>query len=592
MEENMNKKIKTVLTGVLALGLITANLTSLKINASETIIEIPFPYNPSNLPFSEPVEEVKTYENLEYEIINNEIKIVKYLGEELELIIPSEIEGLPVTNIDDYAFHSNENLTYIEIPNSVKSIGQSAFDGCLNLTAVKLPDSLNTIEKYLFLKCNSLKDIIIPDSVVSIEEGSFSNCTSLTKVNIPSSVRQIMTNVFFKCTSLEEITVDKNNPNYSDIGGVLFNKEQTVLLNYAIGKKDTFYEIPKSVTKIGAWAFTKSDNLESISIPEGVTQIDGAAFVGCSKLLDFNIPDSLIKVGFAAFNSQWYKDQPDGPLYIGDIFYKYKGPLPENAELVLKENTKSIADNAFYICSELISIYIPSSVTVIGNLSFYGCTNLTSIVIPDSVTEIGEVAFYDCSKLTSIVIPNSVENIDSGAFASCEQLETVILSNKLTTISNISFAECTKLSSIEIPNSVTSINSNSFSGCTNLTKAIIPSSVTYISNDAFLECPNLTIYGEKNSVAESFAIENNINFVNINVPAIDDTIIYGDANNDGVVNNSDLVSLCQYLIKSVDLDENSLKLSDLNGDGIVDIADVAILKQYILGDKVVLGGGK
>lgn len=519
----MNNKIKNVLTVVLALGLITASFTSPKINASETIIEIPFPSNHSNLPFSEPIEKAKTYENLEYEIINNEINIIKYLGSDPELIIPNEIEGLPVTYIADSAF---------------------------------------------------------------------SNCTSLTKINIPSSVSKISLNIFLLCNSLEEINVDENNNYYCDINGVLFNKEQTILIKYPSGKKDTFYEIPKSVTSIDAWSFAKSVNLESISIPEGVIQIDDAAFVACSKLLDFNIPDSLIKVGAAAFNSQWYKNQPDGPLYIGDIFYQYKGTLPENSKLVLRENTKSIADNAFYCCSELISIDIPSSVKVIGGFSFYGCTNLTSIVIPNSVTEIGELAFEDCSNLTSIVIPDSVENIGMAAFYTCEQLETVVLSNKLTTISDFSFADCTKLSSIEIPNSVTSINSNSFTGCTNLIKAIIPSSVTYISNDAFLECPNLTIYGEKNSVAESFAIENNINFVDINAPAIDDTIIYGDANNDGVVNNSDLVSLCQYLIKSVDLDENSLKLSDLNGDGIVDIADVAILKQYILGDKVVLSGGK
>lgn len=520
----MNNKIKNVLTVVLALGLITASFTSPKINASETIIEIPFPSNHSNLPFSEPIEKAKTYENLEYEIINNEINIIKYLGSDPELIIPNEIEGLPVTYIADSAF---------------------------------------------------------------------SNCTSLTKINIPSSVSQITPNVFSKCNSLEEINVDENNNYYCDINGVLFNKEQTILIKYPSGKKDTFYEIPKSVTSIAAQSFTKNITLEHISIPEGITQIGILAFVGCSQLSDFNIPDSLIKVGAFAFHgTKWYDEQPDGLLYIGDIFYKYKGVLPENAEIILKENTKSIAENAFQYCSELISIDIPNSVKLIGSFSFYGCTNLTSIVIPDSVTEIGELAFEECSNLTSIVIPDSVENIGMTAFASCEQLESIVLSNKLTTISNTSFAGCTKLSSIEIPNSVTSINSNSFSGCTNLTKAIIPSSVTYISAYAFRECPNLTIYGEKNSVAESFAIENNINFVDINAPVIADTIIYGDANNDEVVNNSDLVTLCQYLIKTTDLNEESLKLSDLNGDGIVDIADVAILKQYILGDKVFLGGGK
>ena len=86
----------------------------------------------------------------------------------------------------------------------------------------------------------------------------------------------------------------------------------------------------------------------------------------------------------------------------------------------VKEGTKIICDSAFWYCSSLSEIVIPSSVTSIGDSAFYGCNSLSEIVIPSSVTSIGDRAFYGCNSLSEIVIPSSVTSIGDSAFYGCK----------------------------------------------------------------------------------------------------------------------------------------------------------------------------
>ena len=77
-----------------------------------------------------------------------------------------------------------------------------------------------------------------------------------------------------------------------------------------------------------------------------------------------------------------------------------------------------IGDNAFYGCSGLTSITLPSGVTWIGGYAFDGCSGLTSLTLPSSVSSIGNSAFSGCSGLTSLTIPSSVTSIgDWGTFS-------------------------------------------------------------------------------------------------------------------------------------------------------------------------------
>jgi hypothetical protein len=129
---------------------------------------------------------------------------------------------------------------------------------------------------------------------------------------------------------------------------------------------------------------------------------------------------------------------------LGDRFRNSN--VEEFTELQYFTSLENI-DNAFYGCSKLKKITLPSHITTIGNNAFANCSSLTSIIIPEGVTSIGDNAFANCTSLESIVIPEGV-----------------------TTIGNNAFANCTSLTNITIPSTVTYIGDNAFSGCVNISK--------------------------------------------------------------------------------------------------------------------------
>ena len=209
----------------------------------------------------------------------------------------------------------------------------------------------------------------------------------------------------------------------------------------------------------------------------------------------------------------------------GSVKYSGEIIIPSSVESEgIEYPVTSIGYGAFYCCTSLTSVEIPSSVTSIGRMAFLGCTSLTSVEIPSSVTSIGSDAFNKCTSLTSItvdpdnatydsqdncnaiiqtsdntliagcqstIIPSSVTSIGSDAFSFCTSLTSIEIPSSVTSIGNGAFYHCTSLTSIEIPSSVTRIYDYAFEGCTSLTSVEIPSSVTSIGGWAFEGCTSL-----------------------------------------------------------------------------------------------------
>jgi len=404
---------------------------------------------------------------------NEKVIIVECDKNVFSVSIPSSINGSEVTSIDRYVFKNCTNLTSIVIPSTVSTIGLSQFEGCTGLTIYceaasqpsgwdstwnksKCPivwDCNNTdvsSDGYIYVvidkiryklkgttaelarQSSGIEVAYIPEkityneleyNVTKINASAFYNCTKLTTVSIPSSVISIGNTVFYNCISLTDISVDEGNKNHKSVDGSLYSKNGKTLMQYALGRADTEFAIPNTVTTINGFAFYGNSSLTSITFSSAMTSIGSNAFYGCKGLISVTIPSGITKIG----------------------------------------------DSAFRECTSLVSVTMSDDVTSIENNAFRGCSRLTDASISNNATKIGDSAFRDCISLADIIIPNSVTTINGSAFYGCTALANVVMSNSVTTIGGSAFRYCTSLKSIIIPSSVTKISDSAFRDCSKLT---------------------------------------------------------------------------------------------------------------------------
>lgn len=424
-----------------------------------------------------------------------------------------------------YTYKSSYNMpknTSIEIKKGTTGVAGNAFYHCSNLHSVTIPEGVVSIGEDAFCGCSALNSINIPESVTSIGESAFYDCSNLFSIVIPKNVAEIGEDAF-KGSGLSTMQVDKDNKVYDSrndcnaiietgtntllVGGsqtVIPNTVETIGNNAFNGNAQGFIAIPSSVTSIGESAFEGCNYLYSIIIPKSVNYIGESAFYNCSNLGSITILNDDIVIEYGAFDdTEWLSNQPDGVVYIGNILYCYKGEMPENTSIAVREGTRNIAGGAFEECSNLISVTIPEGVTNIGEEAFADCSNLTSIVLPQSLTSIGGCAFYGCSSLASINIPKGI-----------------------THISEATFNKCTSLTSIVIPENVILIGGDDdavFYGCTNLTTIALPKNLKYIGYVTFSWCPRVQdvyCYAVDVPRAESDAFEDSYpEYATLHVPA-------------------------------------------------------------------------
>ena len=258
----------------------------------------------------------------------------------------------------------------------VTSIGASAFRGRTSIKSIMIPDSITNIGQRAFYECSSLENVIIGSDVTSIGERSFWHCTSLICIKI-----------------------DSNNKYYKSIDGNLYSKDGKQLIQYAIGKTNSTFDVPNGVTNIANSAFRNCTSLESVTISSGVTNIGSAAFYECSSLVSVNIPEGVTSIGYYAFQD-----------------------CSSLTSIVIPDSVTGSLYETFHNCTSLTSVTIGNGVTSIDYHAFDNCTSLASISIGNSVTSIGHCVFYKCTSLTNITIPNSVINIDYRAFDSAKNL--------------------------------------------------------------------------------------------------------------------------------------------------------------------------
>lgn len=350
-----------------------------------------------------------------------------------DLVIPQRIiysgETYSVISISQYAFYNCTGLTSVEIPSSVKTIGDSSFESCINLIDINVNDenasfcSINGIlyskDASLLIQCGGGKngDISLPNSVTTIGEYAFSGCSRLTSVAISNSVTTIGEYAFSSCNSLTSVT------------------------------------IPSSVTTIGKGAFSGCSSLTSVEIPNSVTTIKYKTFSGCNSLTTVEIPNSVREIESYAFLESGLTSVTIGNS-VSSINSSFDGCSNLTEINVSKENNYFCSiDGILYSKDASVlkrcgegkkgEIMIPNSVTKIWSSAFYNCSGLTTVTIPDQVDnsffDIGSYAFWYCSGLTSVTLPSSYVTIGDRALFGCTSLAEIYC--KPETPPMVAFAE-------------------------------------------------------------------------------------------------------------------------------------------------------
>lgn len=144
-----------------------------------------------------------------------------------------------------------------------------------------------------------------------------------------------------------------------------------------------------------------------------------------------------------------------------------------------------IGEKAFYECTSLTSITIPSSVKNIERESFEGCTSLTSIKLPDNIEEFGYALFCGCSSLKSVKLPSSLKYISDAAFAQCTSLTSIEIPDSVLYIGDSAFDGCSSLKSVKLSNSLKAFGINVFGKCISLESIHLPASLEKLYSSRF-----------------------------------------------------------------------------------------------------------
>jgi hypothetical protein len=247
----------------------------------------------------------------------------------------------------------------------------------------------------------NLPELIIPESIAGkpvskIAANAFSGNSIISTISIPNSVTNIGSSAFEYCIKLQEIRVASGNEFYSSVAGALFDKTQTILLQFPCAKGD------------------------GINMPDSVRTIEAKAFQACSLLTNIYIPDSVTRIGENAFGNCEHLRAVRLPGFITELNDSTFANCTSLTDLAIPNSVKTIGNNVF-IYAGLQSIDLPDSVEKIGNVAFASCTNLSTVRIGLNVRSIGTYAFFACSALKYVYFAGDAPILGTDTFRAIGQ---------------------------------------------------------------------------------------------------------------------------------------------------------------------------
>ena len=436
-------------------------------------------------------------------VIENGV-LKKYNGWQTFVEIPDT-----VTSIGDEAFKNNTSMVSVSIPDSVKSIGDSAFYGCTSLLGVVIPDSVENTGRCAFQKCSKLASAYLPvnEKLTVINTGTFYECMSLKEIIVPDNIVKIEFDAFYNCRNLKNIDLSKN---LITVGYNVFGNCKSI----------SKIEIPKSLknfdstwgsgtnTKYGV--FGGCSNLKTVKFEEGSTIVCPALFMGCDGIEEIELPDTITKIGNSAFKSCKNLNKVIISESVTEIDNQAFAECSGLTDVEMQEGINKICSRAFYKCGKITSINIPDSVETIEFEAFYQCDKLENIKLSENLTIVGYGVFGDCISIGKIEIPRTLKgfntswgsstNTSYGVFGGCSNLKTVKFEEGSTVVCAALFMGCDGIEKIELPNTITEIGDSSFRNCKNLVKITMNNGIDILEDFVFKGCSSLTTIDIPNTV--------------------------------------------------------------------------------------------
>ena len=409
--------------------------------------------------------------------------ITKYVGDDINVVIPSYINGIPVKDIGMFGSNSSlfKNCKKIEsvvIPDTIERIYEGAFENCISLKTVSMGKNVRSIYNNAFKNCQSLTSITLPENITSLNEGVFDECVNLTTLNY--NVKSVRYDFYFysNFSQIEHLNIGHTVEELSE--GLFSNLTELKTLNIEDGlmvipdkcfmgcKNLKQVTIPNSVMAMGKSVFKDCESIENVTLPNKLGTISSRAFYNCASLKQINVPASVRIIESNAFS------------YCSSM-----------SSLTFEEGTKTIGDYAFSGCENLKSVKFPITVTKIGIGIFEGCNNIENVYFPSKIDMINDCMFQNCKNLKSFTIPDTIVTIGSYAFENCSSLSSVTIGKNVKTISSAAFKNCSSLKKIDIPGSVETIESSAFENCKELSEVKLNNGLKSVGSNAFYNCINL-----------------------------------------------------------------------------------------------------
>ena len=426
-------------------------------------------------------------------------------------------------------------------------------------------------------------DIVIPAyvenngvayEVTAAKEYLFMSSTKLTSISLPHTLVDLGDEPFAACARLTAITVDEDNPVYSSIDGVLFDKKAETLISFPCARTGE-YIVPQTVKTIAPSAFYSCTKLKTVKIPDQVTEIGTSAFRNCLNLTTVNLPEGITVLRDNVFR---------GCSYLNHV--------------VLSRSLVSIGSHVFYYCQSLDSIALPQGVRSIGTHAFDVCPRLAAVTsLASSLPVIDENVFAESSYERPLYVPSrwvdsykndprwglfkDIRAIGEEMTATAENVFAGALFSLQLKLNNVSQGITGYGCRLRLPEGI-SLAHDQRGNYFHLLSGRHPVgnhqvSITQADNgDWLLEChlvDGATLTGEEGEIVE-LTLATTRSLSGSYQGELSDARLYFD---DG--------TSCEIAGGEIALNVNDWLFGDVNLNGIVDVVDAMIAVDYILGDE-------